>query len=274
MDEKQLSGTIDFIYDEGSSKEDTYLIKDNIFGVFDGYDSVDQFIDDDGKTGGLIASSIARDTFSKNNKSLQELTLEANRKIKEKILASNIDMAHKSSLWGTTAAVIRKKENLIEWIQMADSLIMFIYKDNSFKLLIDDYDHDEDILNLWKELADQKKENIRGLLKEPLVELRGKANEMYGVLNGEERAISFLKSGEEDLTDVKSILLFTDGLFIPKEDPTQEEDWDTLVQLFLKGGLGKIKDFVRNLQNDDPKCWRYPRFKQHDDITAISISLN
>ena len=35
----------------------------------------------------------------------------------------------------------------------------------------------------------------------------------------------------------------------------------------------QIKDFVRSLEKDDPKCWEYPRYKQYDDIAAISISF-
>ena len=54
---------IDSIFDEGSSKEDTYLIGKNIFGVFDGANSINRFFDD-GKPGGLIAAMIARDSTS------------------------------------------------------------------------------------------------------------------------------------------------------------------------------------------------------------------
>ena len=45
------------------------------------------------------------------------------------------------------------------------------------------------------------------------------------------------------------------------------------VKLFLNGGLREVKDFVRNLEKNDPKCWKYPRYKQYDDIAAISISF-
>src|SRR3989338_2247001 len=40
-----------------------------------------------------------------------------------------------------------------------------------------------------------------------------------------------------------------------------------------EGGLEKIKDYVRGLEKDDPECWKYPRYKQYDDIAAISISF-
>ncbi|MBI2583847.1 MAG: protein phosphatase 2C domain-containing protein [Candidatus Aenigmarchaeota archaeon] len=265
---------IDFIVDEGSSKEDAYLIKDNIFGVFDGFNSLDKFIGNDDKTGGLIAATIARNIFSRNGKDLSDLAVEANQKIKEKIQESNIDINKKSRLWGTMFAVVRIKEDSFEWAQIGDSLILVIYKDRSFKLLVSDYDHDKEVLKIWKELANRKKENIRTLIdKGPLLELRNKMNADYGCLTGEDEAIKFLKSGIEKLKTIKHILIFTDGIIIPKENPSEEDNWRVFVKLFLEGGLKNIRDFVRNLEKDDPKCWRYPRYKQYDDITAISISF-
>lgn len=265
---------INYIFDIGSSKEDSYLIKDNLFAVFDGFNSLDKFVDQQGVTGGLIAATIAKDVFSRNEGTLENLAVEANRKIREKMTDSNIDVKNKSSLWGTIMAAIRIKRNSFDWIQLADSLILVILKDNSYKLLVEDFDHDGEVLKIWKGLAKQKKENIRGIIGSgPLIELRAKANETYGVLNGEEKAINFLKTGEENLTSIKHILLFTDGLMIPKEDPLGKDDWELFVKLFLQGGLENVKNFVRNLQKDDPKCWKYPRYKQHDDIAAISISL-
>jgi serine/threonine protein phosphatase PrpC len=265
---------IDFVFDEGSKKEDAYLIKDNIFGVFDGFDALNKFVDKNGETGGLIAANIAKSTISKNDKDIKEMVLEANSKIKEKMLESNIDMSEKSNLWGTALAVIRIGTDSFEWAQIDDSLILVIYKDHSFKLLVDDYDHDKEVLKVWKELAAQKEEKIREVIgKGHLPELRNKMNLEYGCLNGEHEAIRFLKSGTERLENIKHILLFTDGIILPKEDPLEEDEWNTFIRLFLDGGLRAVKDFVRDLEKDDPKCWKYPRYKQHDDIAAISISF-
>ncbi len=266
---------IDFILDEGPSKEDSYLIKGDIFGVFDGFNSLDKFTDENGKTGGLIAATIAKDEFSRGDKDLRHLSLETNKKIRETMLASNIDMSKKSSLWGTMIAAVRIKNNSFEWVQIGDSLILVIYKDNSFKLLVEDYNHDKEVLKIWKEFAKQKKENIRGLIENgPLIETRKEINETYGALTGEDGARAFLKGGEESLENVKHILIFTDGLFIPKENPSEDDNWDMFVNFFLKGGLSEVKDFVRGLEKNDPKCWKYPRFKQYDDIAAISISFS
>ena len=264
---------IDHVVDIGSSNEDSYLIKDNLFAVFDGFNSLTGFKDDEGATGGLIAANIAREIFSTNQGSLKNLAIEANRKIREKMLASKIDTQNKDNLWGTIFAAVRIKNDSFEWAQLADSLILTIFKDGSHKLLVEDFDHDGEVLTIWKQLAEQKKENIRQLIAEPLSKLRAKTNEVYGVLNGEGGPESFMKTGQEKLENVSHILLFTDGLMIPKEDPVGKDDWKLFVDLFLQGGLENIKNFVRNLQKDDPKCWKYPRYKQHDDITAISLTF-
>ena len=267
---------IDCVFDKGSSKEDTYLIEDNIFGVFDGFNSLNSFVGKDGKTGGLIAAEIAKDEFSKNNKSLLNLTIEANRRIKKKNVLYKFDIndKNKRNLWGTIFAIVRIKSNSFEWVQIGDSLILTIYADNTFKVLIKDYDHDKGLLHIWKGLASQKKENIREIIDRGyLTELRNKVNETYGCLTGEEKAVTFIKKGEENLKNIKHILLFTDGLFIPRKDPSRNDNWNMFVKLFLNGGLREVKDFVRNLEKNDPKCWKYPRYKQYDDIAAISISF-
>lgn len=264
---------INHIFDIGSSNEDSYLIKDNLFAVFDGFNSLNGFKDENGTTGGLIAATIARDVFSRNQGPLKSLALEANRKIREKMLVSKIDTKNKNSLWGTIFAAVRVKNDSFEWAQLADSLILVIFNDASYKLLIEDFDHDGEVLAIWKQLAAQKKEKIKELIAEPLAKLRAKTNEVYGVLNGEEAAENFIKTGGEKLENISHVLLFTDGLIIPKEDLLGKDDWKLFVDLFLQGGLKNIKNFIRNLQKDDPKCWKYPRYKQYDDIAAISLTF-
>lgn len=264
---------IDYIIDIGFRNEDSYIIKNNIFAVFDGYNSSLRFKDDEDFTGGMIAANIAKEAFLTNRGSLKDLAIEANRKIQERMLTLKIDVLNKDNLWGTMFAAVRVKDNYFEWAQLGDSLILVILKDGTHRLLVEDYDHDGEVLTIWKQFAEQKKENIRQLIAEPLSKLRAKTNETYGVLNGEEAADNFIKTGVEDLKNVSDILLFTDGLMIPKEDPAGKDDWKLFVDLFREGGLENIKNLVRKLEKNDPKCWKYPRYKQYDDITAISLSF-
>src|SRR3989338_1413265 len=207
---------VEKLIDDGSKKEDSLLISESVFGVFDGANALDRFFDEEGKSGGLLASSIAKEEFSESDKPLKELAALANRRIREKMLSAGVDLSRKVSLWCTTAAVVRVREGAFDWLQIGDSLILVIHKDDSFELLVKDYDHDREVMVLWKELAQQKKEGIRKLIDPSLRKLRSQVNETHGCLTGEEKAIDFIRAGTHDLVNVKSILLFTDGLFIPK----------------------------------------------------------
>ncbi|MFA4819460.1 MAG: protein phosphatase 2C domain-containing protein [Candidatus Aenigmatarchaeota archaeon] len=264
---------VDFVFDEGSSKEDTYLIGQNIFGVFDGANSINKFFDENGKSGGLMAASIVRDEFAANKGTLKEMAIKANNILRKKMISNNIDVSDKASLWCTTAAAVRIKNKTFEWLHVADSLILVIYMDDSFKLLAHDYDHDRGAMIVWKKLAQEKRKNIHDIIWKKTPHTRFKSNEAYGMINGEEKFSKFILTGEENLENVKHILIFTDGLILPKEDPEKEDNFNAFVRLFLKGGLKNVMQYVRDLEKDDPECWKYPRYKQYDDITAISISF-
>jgi hypothetical protein len=62
-------------------------------------------------------------------------------------------------------------------------------------------------------------------------------------------------------------------LILPKENPEDQDDFNRFVEIFLEGGLERVKNYVRDLEKTDPECWKYPRYKQYDDIAAISISF-
>jgi len=165
------------------------------------------------------------------------------------------------------------EEKFFEWVQIGDSLILIIFDDGSFRTIVKEYDQDKKMMILWKKLADKKVENIRAEIDTPLFGLRRRMNVDYGNLNGEKEMVKFLNHGREKLERVKHLLLFTDGLFLPKSDPRKNDNWQRFVDLYLTGGLKALKTFVRQLEQNDPRCWKYPRYKVHDDIAAISLSL-
>ena len=141
-------------------------------------------------------------------------------------------------------------------------------------MVIEDYfSHDREIMNQWKEMADNGIENIPEKLQQQIVMLRQTANIKFGVLNGETAAINFIRSGKESLENVAHILIFTDGMLIPHRNPNAEEDFSKTVELFLNGGLTKVHDYVREIENSDPECRKYPRYKKSDDLTAVAISF-
>lgn len=261
------------VVDDGVSKEDSFFAGENLFAVFDGFSILEKFVDSDGRTRGQIASAIAREVFSKKKGDLKTLAIEANKRIEEKMRAVALPVDAKNKNWGTAFAAVKISKNYFEWAQIADSLVMTIFNDGSFRLLVEDYNHDMQVLEQWKKFAEEKKKNIRELIVPEIIKNRERMNVAYGGLNGDSRAAKFIKSGKESLDNVKHILIFTDGLFIPKKNPSEKDDWSLFVKLFLEGGLDNVKDYVRGLEKKDPNCWMYPRFKQYDDITAVSLTF-
>lgn len=250
------------------------MIKDNIFGVFDGANSRSKFFDQQGRSGGHLASLAAKETFILNDRPLRDLALLANDNLRRQMMDNGVDVNNKLDLWHTTLAVVRINGNFFEWVQLCDSLILLIYQNGAFKLQVGDYDHDSQYLKLWKELTDQGSQNRHEIMERgPFLEIWNNANRTYGVLNGDKKFISFLKAGEESLENIGHILIFSDGLFIPQENPAKSNNFQLLTSLFLEGGLAKVKNYVRDLENSDPECQKYPRYKKHDDITAIAISF-
>lgn len=266
---------INTLYNKGVGQfnEDALLAVNPVFGVFDGVSSLESYQNEEGKTGATIASSIARDVFSVGEKSLLELAHVANSAIRDAMHQEGIDISRKTALWATTGAVVKLNYNTFDWLQIGDSFILIIFHDHSFRLLIDDYDHDLETMTMWQGLASRQMENIGSLLNKQFLKVRNRINVSYGVLDGEKEMEGFLKHGAVALDGVAHIIIFTDGLIIPKEDPRQPDDFKTFVNLYLDGGLKKVHSYVRKQENSDPKCWRYPRFKQHDDIAAIALSF-
>lgn len=271
---KKLNGMeTEHILEQGSSEinEDTLLLGKNIFGVFDGATSLNGRRYSQSRTGGMLASSIACSVFSKNCYPLIELAESANKAIYEGMLAHGVDLSARESYWSTSAAVVRIKEKGIEWIQTGDAFIILIYNDNSYRVLGELADQDYETLSLWKQKSEQSSILIHQALKEQIKKTRDGMNRSYGVLNGEKEAVHFLRSGIEFLENVQEILIFTDGLNIPVEIPEREKNFDTLVNLYLSLGLQGLQEHIREIEKEDPACRKYPRFKCHDDIAAISI---
>lgn len=264
------------IHEKGSGRinEDAYSLNGNLFGVFDGATSLTRATYTGNTTGGFLASTIARDIFRQNDGSLTHLAQKANTAIYEKMLEEGVNVSDKSSLWSTSCAVVRIDDDSIEWVQTGDSLILLIYGDGTYHIPVTDFDHDSETLLMWKTMAVRAGEKkIFDLLGDQIRKIRSGMNVHYGVLNGESEFARFLNTGKTPKHKVKHILLFTDGLFLPSKHPDRKPDFDTFVSIFTEGGLEALRNHVRTIEQSDPHCKAYPRFKPHDDIAAISISL-
>lgn len=296
MTDKREKMKIRYILEKGTARinEDCLMIEDNIFGVFDGATSLTGRTLFQGKTGGMIASQTARAVFRRNHDPLPHLACEANSKIMEQMLRHGVNVSDRKNLWSTSAAVVRIKDRHLEWLQTGDAVILLIHEDGSHKVLVDREDHDHETLTLWKKLVEEGLERspapcngtaqgnatsetkvtaLRRALSDQVAKVRLGMNINYGVLNGEKKAEKFLSQGTTSLKNVRDVLLFTDGLTIPTDTPKKHKDFSVLVKDYLSMGLEGVKDQIRKKERTDPQCLAFPRFKCHDDIAAIAVSL-
>ncbi len=51
----------------------------------------------------------------------------------------------------------------------------------------------------------------------------------------------------------------------------KKKDFTPLVTLYRDLGLAGLKHHIRQIEETDPECRRFPRFKTHDDIAAIAL---
>ncbi len=262
------------ILEKGSSdiNEDVLLTQGNIFGVFDGATSLNGRRFQDGLTGGLLAATTAAQSFQKNDGALDLLAQKANQHIRELQQTDGDSLPERHNLWSTSCAVVRLTGNRLEYCQTGDALILFILQDGTYRFITPDVDIDRETLHTWKEMEVEPGMRIQEVLADQIRNVRLQMNISYGVLNGEPEALDFIRHGYEELTEVRDILLFTDGLQFPREDPLAEQDWQSFVATYRRGGLTAVRDHVRCLQQQDPECRKYPRFKVHDDIAAVAIS--
>jgi len=256
----------------GDINEDVLFEHGNVYGVFDGATSLDGCRFQDGLSGGLLAATIAAQAFQKSDCTLDLTAQKANQRIRELQLRDGAGLSERHTLWSTSCAVVRLLGNRIEYCQTGDAVIMLVLRDGSCRVITPDVDIDRETLHIWKNMQVESGMRIQEVLADQIRNVRLGMNISYGVLNGEPEALDFIRYGYKDLTDVSDILLFTDGLHLPRENPLAEHDWQSFVTLYRRGGLTAVRDHIRCLQQQDPECRKYPRFKVHDDIAAIAIS--
>jgi serine/threonine protein phosphatase PrpC len=252
--------------------EDALFATDGFAGVFDGATSLTGS-DVPGPRGGAIAATLARDVFaSGGEQSLVDLARTANERIAEAMAAANVDRSKPENRWGTTAAAVRVADAAIDWVSIGDSPIVVVLEDGTFRPLVPLYDHDRTTKRLVAALggsAAGRRQRLHG----DLLSVRSRANVEYGVLNGEPAARDFIVHGREPRSGVRHLLVFTDGLLVPRADPDGEDDLAPIVSRFVAGGLASARDFVRALEDADLDCTMYPRLKPHDDIAAVALTL-
>lgn len=265
---------IEHVFAQGSGplNEDCLTCSDNLFGVFDGASSLVPHLFQ-GKTGAWWASRLISNEFAKNDASLFELGSRANKQLQLQMTAMQVESKDNLHCWSASAAVCRLNENHIEWLQSGDCQILAITKEGKCRLLTDYHNHDRETLKLWQRLIASNDPEPRKKLRPQVEKVRRQMNRSYGAFNGKPAALDFFRLGRHPIDKIRHLLIFTDGLLPPSEEPGEEPDFCWLAKHFHSGGLQQVMQEIRQLEKSDPHCHRFPRFKQHDDIAAVAISF-
>ena len=221
-------------------------------------------------SGGRRAAQLTAEAFAGHD-DLYACGRRANDAIREEMLGSGVDLSRRESLWSTSFAAVDFNRSSCSWCQTGDCVILVVYEDNSSHLVTGIPDQDREILKTWQRIGPNASSTIHQELADEIRAVRRLMNRDFGVLNGEDAALEFIAYGTIDTTRVTDIVLFSDGLFPPSGNPDDEFARDRFVDHYLRGGLQAVRDHVRTLQQGDPGCYRYPRFKHYDDISAIAL---
>ncbi|PFA62849.1 hypothetical protein CN378_17565 [Bacillus sp. AFS015802] len=271
---------------DGPLNEDTLIFneKQSLFGVADGVSSLVPFTSRENLTGGYIASHTVKDALESGEAEDQPL-VEAVKKINEdlhrKMSGYGIDRHRKEQLWGTALAVVRVLDNGIEFIQSGDCMILAVYESGEVRPLTRlQVEHlEETAIEMWRECIRRgfrTRDEIMPRVKEQLIANRQLSNAAngYGVLNGEPEAVDYFEYGKINKVGLTHLILLTDGLFLPAESiPEGESYWEFIAGSILQKGIQTYAEDLIALEEPDPQCITYPRFKKSDDKAGIVMDF-
>ncbi len=255
--------------------EDCVLVDETrqVFGVFDGASSLVKYVSPDGKTGGYLAAAAASNAFARNPLDLKKAMLDANTQIETLHAQASIDTSNNVNRFGTMAAVVKIRDEDAELLQIGDCIVIVINTSGDAHVPLGYVDHDIIAMRKWKEFADQGVTNILERVYDDVLRQRKLANVEYGMVNGDPRLQDHIKTTTISLKDVATILILSDGMFLPKASPDADENWNEYAEYYNKSGLVGLLKTVRDIEDSDPTLTKYPRFKLHDDASAVAIDF-
>nr|WP_263327168.1 protein phosphatase 2C domain-containing protein [Neobacillus sp. Marseille-Q6967] len=245
--------------------EDSIVLnkKLNVYGVFDGATPLVAFQDENGMNGAYLASNIFKDYFFRlyrSHLSLVKGIVAANRMLRDHMEKYKVNQEKYEHLWSTCAAIIKiEKEGKISYAQLGDCMIITEYQNGTIKALTRDTVKDiSSRAKVWRE--EQRKQGVNlpnekyfEDLTHQLIFNRSLANRPYGysVANGSEEVLNFIQHGQVNISEIKTLLMITDGLFHPHE--SIEETFKKIEQSGIDRYAIELEHFEKqnNLRHDD-----------------------
>ncbi|WP_010272699.1 protein phosphatase 2C domain-containing protein [Paenibacillus senegalensis] len=267
--------------------EDSLIINDHlaIYGVVDGATSMVPYRGPNGETGGLLASRLISEhleslTGDSAEQPLYSAVLEANRKLRESMEKSGINVEDKRELWTAGIAVVKITDHYVEFAQAGDCMLVAYYGDGSIRVLTQDQVAPLDSLtrSKWVEGIEKGLSSpleLREYVSPQIQQNRLSLNTLngYTVISGEPEVADLLEYGRMNRIRLSGLLMVTDGLFLPTKKGEKGATIEQLAERIKTDGLANYAKWLVELEENDPECTQYPRFKKSDDKTAVWIEF-
>ncbi len=275
----------------GNLNEDALIVNERcgLYGVVDGATSLVPYRGTGGETGGFAAARLVADYMNglaegpgEGPEALAGTLIQANRLLREAMVRAGIDTGRHEQLWSACAVVVRIGERWIDYAQAGDCMLAAYGKDGTIRVVThDQLAHVDDATKaVWTQGAAQGLTTRDELWAHALPQIvlgRKLANRDggYAVLNGDPAFAGCVEFGRINRLNLGSLLLFTDGLYLPVLPGESDRDGAGEVAAKVRDmGLERYMDWLIGTEESDPDCIRFPRVKKSDDKSAIRIRLH
>jgi hypothetical protein len=92
----------------------------------------------------------------------------------------------------------------------------------------------------------------------------------YGVIEADRACLTFAEYARID--DPSAILLASDGFYRIADCYRALDDGDLLTASLVPGGIAETLARMRGIEQSDPHCRAFPRFKPADDASAVALT--
>ncbi len=216
-----------------------------------------------------------------DSKELSEILREAiGRTYEAYKAATNYQAIEKNQYPSGSIIILRQKGNCLEYYLLGDSTL--IIKQGQVVLSLKQDTLGEFEKNILRKINQTfKSQNIsfeeaKKVHSSEILSKRMHRNEEggYYILSFEQNAIDHGLQGKLEIDKPLHFLMMTDGFSRYKDLFNIVADNSEFIENVRGQGLSKIGKEIYNIEEDDPNCMRYLRFKMRDDTTCIFGSIS
>jgi hypothetical protein len=274
---------VDYISEPGSIvNEDSVYAKENYGWIFDGATGLSEvkLTSDETDARWYVRAwdEYLEKSLEPSEESLKWITEKGVEKVKKLFLneAKRKDI-NKLDLPSASAGLYRIREDAFEFLLMGDICLVIediegniqVIKDTKLEALDNIAINELRGLMLNEGLSfKEARESIQELLiRNRLLKNTKKG---YWTLEFEKKAVDYCIYDKLPLELINRALFMTDGFYAINTSYKYFSMKD-LIAFIDREGLGKLYKKIRNIEDEDRECIKYPRFKKGDDASAIYL---